>query len=40
MIEWLMTKIPSIAIDNNLTLITGNRRIFDRIPELKLEVWQ
>lgn len=31
--------LASIAIDNDLTLITGNRKHFDRIPDLKLEVW-
>ncbi|MBR4808756.1 MAG: type II toxin-antitoxin system VapC family toxin [Bacteroidales bacterium] len=32
--------IASIAIDNNLTLVTGNTRHFSRIPGLKLEVWE
>lgn len=31
--------IASIAIDNNLTLVTGNARHFSRIPGLKLLVW-
>ena len=31
--------LASIALDNNLTLVTGNRKHFDRIPDLKLEVW-
>lgn len=31
--------LASVAIDNDLTLVTGNRKHFDRIPDLKLEVW-
>ena len=31
--------IASIAIDNDLTLVTRNPRHFDRIPDLKVEVW-
>ena len=31
--------LASIALDNNLILITGNRKHFDRIPGLMLEVW-
>ncbi|MBO4475691.1 MAG: type II toxin-antitoxin system VapC family toxin [Bacteroidales bacterium] len=32
--------IASIAIDNKLTLVTGNRRHYERIPGLKLLVWE
>ena len=31
--------LASVAIDNDLTLVTGNRKHLDRIPDLKLEVW-
>jgi len=33
------TQVASIAIANNLTLITGNIRHFIKIPELKIEDW-
>lgn len=33
-------QIASIAIDYDLTLVTSNLRNFDRIPGLKLEVWE
>jgi len=32
-------QIASIAIDNNLTLITGNMRHFQRIKDLQIENW-
>jgi len=32
--------IASIAIDNDLTLATRNGKHFDRIPSLKIEVWE
>ncbi|MCG2790415.1 MAG: type II toxin-antitoxin system VapC family toxin, partial [Actinomycetia bacterium] len=32
-------QIASIAIANNLTLITGNIKHFIKIPELKIEDW-
>ena len=32
--------IASIAIDNDITLVTRNARHFERIPGLKLEVWE
>ena len=32
-------RIASIAISNNLTLITGNMRHFQRIKDLKIENW-
>lgn len=38
-IEDMDLLLASIAIDNSLTLVTHNRRHLDRIPGLKLEVW-
>ena len=32
--------IASIAINNDLTLVTSNARHFARIPVLKLEIWE
>ena len=32
--------IASIALDNDLTLVTRNARHFARIPDLKLEIWE
>ncbi|MDM8522200.1 hypothetical protein QUF80_02415 [Desulfococcaceae bacterium HSG8] len=32
-------QIASVAIANNLTLITGNEKHFERIDELEIENW-
>lgn len=32
--------IASVAIDNDLTLVTHNAKHFSRIPGLKVEVWE
>lgn len=32
-------QIASVAIANNLTLITGNTKHFERISELKIDDW-
>ena len=32
-------RIASIALSRDLTLVTGNLRHFDRIPDLRLENW-
>ena len=32
--------VASMAIDNDLTLVTRNAKHFSRIPGLKLEVWE
>ena len=32
--------IASIALDNNLILVTSNLKHFSRIPGLKIEVWE
>lgn len=32
-------QIASVAIANNLTLITGNTKHFERISELKIDNW-
>lgn len=31
--------IASVVLARNLTLVTGNRRDFERVPELRLEDW-
>jgi len=33
------TRIASIALARNLTLVTGNVRHFDRVPDLAVENW-
>lgn len=32
-------RIASVVLARNLTLVTGNRRDFERVPELRLEDW-
>ena len=32
-------RIASIALSRNLTLVTGNLRHFERVPDLRLENW-
>jgi tRNA(fMet)-specific endonuclease VapC len=36
----MISSLASIAIANNLTLITHNTREFSRIGELRLEDWE
>ena len=39
LIPWADLQIASIAIANALTMVTGNLRHFNRIPELNVENW-
>jgi len=32
-------RIAAIAVANDLTLVTGSSRLYDRVPELRLENW-
>jgi tRNA(fMet)-specific endonuclease VapC len=39
LLDDLDMQIASIAIENNLTLLTNNTKHFERIPELQLDNW-